>query len=123
MGWAKIDTSWLRNPKVAPLHPTAKLLHVASILWTAEHLTDGYIAATSLRQLCDSVPIGVRWQLLRAQQLVDAGLWEPVPEPHAGWVVHDYTAHNRAATRANVERNRELSRKRMQEWRGLFVVD
>ena len=123
MGWAKIDTSWLRNPKVAPLCDQAKLLHVASILWTAEHLTDGYIAATSLRQLCDSVPIGQRWQLLRAQQLSEAGLWDPVPEPRGGWVIHDYTVHNKAATRANVERNRELSRQRMETWRGLHVVE
>lgn len=123
MPWVKIDTSWLRNPKVAPLCDQARLLHLASILWTAEHLTDGYVPASALRGLCEDVGIGLRARQLRAQQLTAAGLWELVPEPRDGWIIHDYTVHNRAVTRANVERNREQSRVRMERSRRLYVID
>ena len=43
--WVKLDTSYLRNPKITALHPQALLLHLASILWTADQLQDGHIPA------------------------------------------------------------------------------
>ncbi len=117
MGWVKLDTSYLRNPKVAPLHPAAKLLHVASILWTAEHLTDGYVPPTALRTLCDDVPIAVRWRRHHASALMRAGLWEPVVGTGGGWMVHDFVTHNHTSTRAYVERERELAAERMRRMR------
>jgi hypothetical protein len=124
--WVKVDTGYLAHPKLLGLHPSAKLLHLASILWTAEHLTDGYVPPKALRELSESVPIAVRWRGHHASALVDAGLWDVVEPPTLGWVVHDFTEHNAAATRAAVERNRELTRDRVArhraQQRGLWVV-
>lgn len=115
--WAKLDVGYLSHPKVARLHPSAKLLHVASILWTAEHLTDGYVPAKALRTLSETVPIAVRWRQHHASALVQAGLWDVAPAPREGWLVHDYAEHNHAATRAAVERSRLVTRERVRRLR------
>lgn len=124
--WVKLDVGYLSHPKLLGLHHAAKLLHLASILWTAEHLTDGYITPIALRELSESVPIAVRWRKHHASALVTAGLWDPVPEPRGGWIVHDFAEHNPGSTRAAVELAREQTRERVARHRarehGLFVV-
>ena len=124
--WVKLDVGYLSHPKVIGLHQSAKLLHLASILWTAEHLTDGYVTPKALRELSESVPIAVRWRGHHASALVEAGLWDPVPAPTGGWLVHDFTEHNASSTRAAVEKSREQVRERVARHRsrdhGLWVV-
>ena len=112
--WVKVEQSYLRHPKVARLSPEAKLLHLASILWTAEHLQDGYVPATALRQLCDDVPIASRWRRHYAVALVSAGLWDEVED---GWIVHDFDEHNHSSTRAVVEQERAATRERVRRYR------
>jgi hypothetical protein len=115
--WVKVDVGYMSHPKVLGLHANAKLLHIASILWTAEHLTDGYVPPRALRELSESVPIAVRWRAHHASALVAAGLWDEADSRVGGWVVHDFAEHNRSSTREIVEREREQTRERVERWR------
>jgi hypothetical protein len=112
--WARLDVGYLSHPKLVTLPPKVVLLHIASILWTAEHLTDGYVpdrALISLSSRVDLTPNRRRWA---ARSLVEAGLWD---ECDGGWTVHDFTEHNRSSTRAVVERERAQTRERVERWR------
>jgi hypothetical protein len=111
--WAKVHTQYLSHPKLLGLTPPAKLLHLASILWTAEHLTDGYVAPNALLEVSRHVPTHPRHTRTYVQQLVDRALWDVVPEPQGGWIVHDFTVHNAANTRAAVELARQRTRDRV----------
>lgn len=115
MAWVKVDVAYLRNPKMRAVSPDARLLHLASILWTAEHLTDGILPRAVLRDLADTAQIDRRWASRRALELVGARLWDDACE---AWIVHDFAWHNPTSTRANVEHERQLSRDRMRRWRG-----
>jgi hypothetical protein len=115
MPWVKIETGYLSHPKIIELHPKVVLLHLASILWTAEQLTDGFVpdrALIDLSSRADLTPNRRRWA---AGQLVDRGLWDELP---GGWHVHDFERHNRTSTRAFVEHERELARERQTKHRG-----
>lgn len=115
MSWVKIDTSYLSHPKIVGLHEQSKLLHLASILWTAEHLTDGDIPVSALRAVVDRASIAPRWAGHRVAELVSRGLWD---ELASGWHVHDFETHNRTSTRAFVERERESWADRQRRHRG-----
>lgn len=110
--WVKLDVGYFSHPKLMGLHPSARLLHLRSILWTAEHLTDGYVPPKALRQLSEDVAIASRWRKHWAEALVTKGLWDLVDPPAGGWVVHDFTDHNRTSTREYVEKEREAARVR-----------
>lgn len=114
MGFVFVQTSYLRHPKIVGLHERAVLLHLASILWTAEHLTDGYVPVTALRSLCDEAGIGARWRDHRVRDLVSRQLWDELPE---GWHVHDFEDWNRSSTRAVVESNRAAAVERQRRHR------
>lgn len=103
-GWAPVDTGYLDNPKmldVLDASGTAALMHLASVLYCAQHLTDGHIAP------------GIARRKVGASQdddtlLIDAGLWHteghdcpdcPQPEPRKVYV-HDFLQHNRTAAKA-----------------------
>jgi len=103
----KIDVSYLENPKVIGLHPQAVLLHLASILWTAEQLTDGHIPAKALQALGQRAGIAPSWQRRMAGALVEHYLWLPVED---GWHVHDFAEMNPQATRKKVLAQRKLWR-------------
>lgn len=96
MAYVYVQTSYLRHPKLVAVSKDATLLHLASILWTAEHLTDGFVSSRALKQLCNDVRISVRTRDRRVKELVDAGLWDVLPE---GWHVHNFERHNRSSTR------------------------
>jgi hypothetical protein len=112
--WAKFDVGYLGHPKLLGLEPRLVLLHVASILWTTEHLTDGYVPDRALIELSSRVDLGPTKRQWGARSLVDRGLWD---ECSGGWVVHDYAVHNRSSLRENVETNRARARERQERWR------
>jgi hypothetical protein len=114
MTWVKIDIGYLRHPKLSGLPTDAKVLHLASILWTAEHLTDGHVPHRSLTDLSQIADIHPRWAKRRAATLVEAGLWDLVP---GGWHVHDFEEHNRTSTREYVQAEREAWRERQRRAR------
>jgi hypothetical protein len=121
--WVKLDVAYFGHPKLLGLHDKGKLLHVASILWTAEHLTDGYVPERALSELSARVELHPSKRRAMARNLVERGLWDEVPPPRGGWIVHDFAEHNLASTREYVERERELTRQRVARHRALRAVE
>ena len=117
-GWAPVDTGYLDNPKmldVLDASGTATLMHLASILYCAQHLTDGHISPGVARRKVGATKEDDRL-------LIDAGLWHeaghdcaecPQPEPNKVYV-HDFLQHNRTAAKAKrvSERRSEAARAR-----------
>jgi len=116
--WVKIDTSYLRNPKIIAVSSDAMMLHFASILWTADQLTDGEIPKHALDDVAHMARIKRPSAARRAvDELVDvdvtaAGLYVP---NGGGWRLHDFEAMNRQALRINVERQRREWRQRQEK--------
>lgn len=88
----KLDVGYMSNPKVLTVldeSPTAVLLHVASIGYAAQHLTDGVVPVKALLRMTGATQED-------AALLFDAGLW--IDGPSAGKAeVHDYLQHQRSA--------------------------
>jgi hypothetical protein len=102
--FAKFDVGYLDNPKmldVLDASSNAILMHFASVLYCAQHLTDGVVASKAMQRKAGGSDADV-------QILLTSGLWhEPghdcdgCPEPPAGKVyVHDFLEHNRDAANA-----------------------
>jgi hypothetical protein len=109
--WVKIDVSYLRNPKLTAVSAPARLLHLASICWCADQLTDGHIPRRILIGLAHEAGIAKTWAERRAAELEQAGLWEPNGRA-GGWEVHDFALMNPQALRAAVEKERQRWRDR-----------
>src|SRR5882757_2282977 len=108
MPWARFDDRFPSNRKVRLLSDAAFRLYVSSICWSAENLTDGVIKKTELRLVAD-----VKSARTRAQQLVEHGLWEDLPE--GGWRIHDYHEYNPTAEQVRADRAAKTARQ--QRWR------
>lgn len=103
-GWSPVDFGYLDNPKMLEVldqSPVAALMHLASILYCAQHLTDGHITPGVARRK-------VGGSKDDEQTLIDAGMWHteghtcavcPQPEPRKVYV-HDFLQHNRTAEKA-----------------------
>jgi hypothetical protein len=101
--WVKIDVGYLRNPKISALSPSATLLHLASILWTADQLTDGHIPNHVLPELALMAHLSRSSAATRAGELVKAGVWD---SNGADWYLHDFDVMNPQALRGVVEAQR-----------------
>lgn len=110
--WVKIDTSYLRNPKITALSSQAVLLHLSSILWTGDQLTDGAIYERTLPELAHAARVPRASLGQRVTELEKGSLWEPNGE---GWHLHDFEVMNRQALRAVVEKQRRLWRTAKQQ--------
>lgn len=99
--FAQFDVGYLDNPKILDVFdasPIAVCMHIASVLYCAQHLTDGVIAMRTIQRKVGGTTDD-------AGLLVDAGLWhepghdcEGCPEVPEGKVyVHDYLQHNRTS--------------------------
>lgn len=90
----KLDVGYLTNPKVALLaieRPSAVLLHIASIAYSAQHLTDGLVPVALLLRLNGAAQKD-------ADALFGAGLWHDLDDGKAE--IHDYLEHQRSAAEA-----------------------
>ena len=88
----KLDVGYMTNPKVLAVldeSPTAILLHIASIGYAAQHLTDGVVPVKALLRMTGASDAD-------AILLHDAGLWVDGPAPGQA-EVHDYLRHQRSA--------------------------
>lgn len=102
--YAKFDVGYLDNPKVGPLleddRPYAVILHAASILYSAQHLTDGGVRVKTLLRKYGGDQDDVN-------ALIAAGLWIDLGD---GTIqIHDYLEHNRSA--AQVKKAQEAGAK------------
>ena len=102
--FAKFDVGYLDNPKmldVLDASSNAILMHFASVLYCAQHLTDGLVASKAMQRKTGGTDAD-------AQILIENGLWhtpghdcESCPQPEEGKVyVHDFLEHNRDAAEA-----------------------
>lgn len=102
--FAKFDVGYLDNPKmmdVLDASSNAIIMHFASVLYCAQHLTDGVIASKAMQRKAGG-------QNEDTQILLDAGLWHgenhdcaSCPQPPVGKVyVHDFLQHNRDSEQA-----------------------
>jgi hypothetical protein len=101
--WVKVDTSYLRNPKITALTPSGVLLHLASICYAADQLTDGQIPARTLAELAVAARLSPPQARRTADELVEHRLWVPNGD---GWWLHDFATMNRQSLRAVVEKQR-----------------
>lgn len=76
------------HPKVIGLSHAAFRLYVESMCWCSRYLTDGIVPAAAIRRMTGYSPMALR-------ELTAAGLIEDQEAP--GWVIHDYTEHQRTA--------------------------
>lgn len=103
--YAKMDIGYLDNPKMLDVleeSHTAVLMHAASILYSAQHLTDGVVPVKLMQRKVGGSHGDV-------DLLSEVGLWHqqghdcaecPDP-PERSVVVHNYLEHNRSEAEAN----------------------
>lgn len=102
MAWLRLDDAFADHPKIVAAGPLAGWLHICGLLYSARLLTDGFIPTGQVRKLAD-----VENALELAQQLCQAGLWEPCD---GGYQIHDYLEYN--PSREETLRKRESDRQR-----------
>jgi hypothetical protein len=111
--FAAFDVGYLDNPKIMHVFdasPIAVCMHFASVLYCAQHLTDGFVSSGTIQRKLGGTDADT-------QLLLDEKLWhrpghdcEYCPEVPRGKVyVHDYTVHNR--TSDGVKRASEAGRR------------
>jgi hypothetical protein len=99
--FAQFDVGYLDNPKIMDVFdaaPIAVCMHIASVLYCAQHLTDGIVASGAMQRKAGGTAA-------ETKLLIDADLWHLpghdckfCPQPPEGKVyVHDYTEHNRTS--------------------------
>lgn len=108
----RVDVGYFTNPKIAAVlaeSPTAVCLHLESIGYAAQHLTDGRVPKSLVMRMVDATEAD-------AQLLFDNNLW--VGSNGSGHVyVHDYLEHQpSAATRSQAAtRARNAARSRWEQ--------
>src|SRR5699024_10907078 len=96
--WAKIDLGYLSNTKMSDVldaSSNAVCMHLASILHSSQHLTDGHVSPKAMQR-------AVGGNDDDTQMLTETGLWhapghdcDECPQPDNGRVyVHNYLSHN-----------------------------
>lgn len=97
MPWVRLDDAFADHEKILAAGPLAGWLWVCGLAYSNRNGTDGRIPRQKLNGLVDYDGIGVYAgnytgddvDVRRlAEQLVDVGLWEPLPD--GSWLIHDY---------------------------------
>ena len=99
--FAQFDVGYLDNPKIMEVFDASAIavcMHFASVLYCAQHLTDGVIALRAMQRKVGGTADD-------AQLLIDAGLWHlpghdcpDCPQVDEGRAyVHNYLEHNRTS--------------------------
>lgn len=100
MTWSRFSDDWPHRPEVVGLTDAAFRTHVHAIVYVAKWHTDGLVPTTW-------VP-----QRRLGNELVKAGLWEPVD---GGWLVLDW--HDHVPSRAELARWRDATADRVRRHR------
>lgn len=107
MTWLKLDDHVAEHRKIRRLSDAAFRLHVTALAYCAKDETDGLVTEADF----DEMEHGRRLRK-HVPNLIDSGLWEPVP---GGWLIHDYLHYN--PSHAKLTAKREADRKRQEAWR------
>lgn len=103
--WVRIDTAYLRNPKVVRAGRDAAVLHLASILYLGEHrIETGLLPPEALPFIVHDA--GLRRPDPAIAALVKAGLWHP-DALGGGYLVHDYGETNGEASASAAAKDRK----------------
>lgn len=97
--WIKLDDQFPDHPKVVGLSDAGFATFVRGLCYCSRFQTDGAIPKPMLARGIGTTKT--------SRELVAAGLWEATPD---GWLVHDYTDHQR--TSAEIEAEREKWRRK-----------
>jgi hypothetical protein len=116
LGWARIETSLARHPKMADLSTPDCWGYLELVLWCVENRNDGAFNGRAMVTVWSRVgsglaPLRSRDRSRRLSKLVEVGLLDPVPErgPDA-YQVHDFLDYQ--ISREADEQRRELQRQR-----------
>ncbi len=107
MTWVKLEDTFPDHPKVLEVGDQAAWLFVASLCYSARHLTDGFLPSRAIGKLT-----GLSKPSQLESRLVAAGMWH---ETEGGLLIHDYANHQRTreqVTEARAAATRRQSRKR-----------
>jgi hypothetical protein len=105
---ARLPGHWLHDPTLDGLSDRAWRTYTGSLMWSAEHGTDGYLPPRAMRLLH---PDGV--DAATKAELTAAGRWEVAPADAyrvTGWPKHQSLA-------ADVEWQRERNRRKVADYR------
>jgi hypothetical protein len=105
MTWVKLDDSLHDHPKLIGLPLECVGLHVFGLTYSARHRTDGRLTPPVVSHLS-------RGRDDLAEQLVDAGVWEPDGD---GWKIHHFLHFK--PSREQLEADRKGARDRMRNVR------
>ena len=72
MKWIKLDADFMSNPKINGLSISTRYLYIAGLLHSAQHLTDGVVAAKMMPLL--HFQTGTTPEA--CEELTSMGLWE-----------------------------------------------
>lgn len=107
MTWHKTSDTFADHPKVLSVSLAARGLWITVAAYCSRHLTDGEVPKAAVWMHAageDPTPL--------AQELVDAGLWEPTER---GWAFHDWLDYN--PSREKVDRDRARNAERQERFR------
>lgn len=90
MAWVKLDDAFFRHDKARSAGKDGRALFVASLCYSADRRSDGFIADTHLGVLAAEAEV----RTAVAKVLIEVGLWERV---EGGYHVHDYLDYQPSA--------------------------
>jgi len=105
--WARFADDYLGNPKLARLSTAAIALDMASIIYSARDLRDGYLTDHDVRAIAALLHLR-RWEPA-TDELVVVHRWVVVP---GGWEIHDYLDYQPSRAKVLAERAAAAQRKR-----------
>jgi hypothetical protein len=101
----RVHDTFGSHPKTLGMTLEAVGAWTLAAVWCSRHLTDGYIPNEAMALI-----VGKKRAVLK--ELVDRNLIEPAP---GGWQYVDWLQYQRS--KAQVQAEREQTRKRLAEWR------
>lgn len=110
MPWIKLDDKWMDHPKIMRAGRDARDMWLASITWSARHLTDGNIPKEMLPALAIMAGIDIANCQNFARVLLDVCLWNATEN---GYEIHDYLEYNPTKEQAiaNKEARKDAGRR------------
>jgi hypothetical protein len=106
MSWVRLDTGFVRHPKITGLALPLRWAHIKAMCHAAEFATDGHISPNDLREM--GVTKG------QAEALEASGVWD---RNGSGWVIHDWLDFNLSRADEEERRRKEREKKRRQRAR------
>jgi hypothetical protein len=114
MPWVKFSDDWYDDGKLAGAAPHVLAMWAVGLTWSARTLTDGIVPVGTMRTLIDLYDTyDAKGETVHpdavAAELVDRGLWEPVP---GGYSILNYGKYQPSRDEVLARREADAARKR-----------